>query len=171
MWKRRLLAMRSERGNAMLTALIISIMIIMITGGALDLGLYYIKYHKAKSVADTSTDMVQKMQPVYMATDAALDSVLSDIRTYAIESGLESTALNIQLDKTVYGRSTNAVYFSWSFIYNDSYDCLFLSLLGINELPLKVRIIENFIVSGIKLWQPGDSYVDWDPYRYYPRET
>lgn len=164
MWRRIRSGLRSERGSAILVAVFASLMILAVAGAAVDLGFYYMRYQRVKHVADTSTELVQKMMAVYLSKDTMEDFVENRVVEYAISNGLDPDGIfvNIQKKKESNG-ITDTISFAWNFQYKDPYECMFLPLIGINELPIDFKVVESLTVIGGHIWEPGDPYQEWRP--------
>lgn len=169
MWNRIRSGLRGERGSAILVAVFASFMILAVAGAAVDLGFYYMKYQRARYVADMSTELVQKMMAVYLASNDAEETIEKQVVQYAVSNGLDSEGIfaEIQRGKESNG-VTETVKFYWTFQYKDPYECMFLSLIGINEMPVDIRIVDNLTVVGAHIWEPGDPFKDWQPDRVLP---
>lgn len=169
MWSRIRSGLRSERGSAILVAVFASFMILAVAGAAVDLGFYYMKYQRARYVGNMSTELVQKMLAVYLASTTDEEFVEMQVTEFAIDNGLnpDGMFINIQRSRESNG-VTDTVKFYWTFQYKDPYECMFLSVIGINELPLEVRIVDNLTVIGGHVWEPGDPYQHWRPDRVPP---
>lgn len=169
MWSRIRSGLRSERGSAILVAVFASFMILAVAGAAVDLGFYYMKYQRARYVGNMSTELVQKMLAVYLASPDEEKDVEGQVVTYATSNGLDPEGMYIDLQR---GRESNGVTdtvkFYWTFEYVDPYECMFLSVIGINELPVEVRIVDNLTVVGAHIWDNGDPYQMWRPDRVPP---
>lgn len=169
MWRRIRLGLRGERGSAILVAVFASFMILAVAGAAVDLGFYYMKYQRARYVANMSTELVQKMMAVYLASTNEEAKVEMQVVEYAIANGLDPQGIYADIQR---GRESNGVTdtvkFYWTFQYKDPYECMFLSLIGINELPVDIRIVDNLTVVGAHIWDNGDPYKEWRPDRVPP---
>lgn len=166
MWRRLRSSFGSERGSAMVVVVFFSIMILLMAGAAVDLGLYYAKLQRASNVANSSKALVQKMMAVYIADMTYASEIEYDIMAYADSNGLDTRKLQLDITRGIQDTNdTKRVTFYFTFIYKDTYECLFLPLFGINELLVDINITENLNAINVHLWEPGDPYVTWRPDR------
>lgn len=166
MWSRIRSGFRSERGSAIVVAVLASIMVLMTAGAAVDLGLYYLKLQRVRNVASTSIDMAQKVRSMFLL-DASYGLVVErQIKQYAQGNGLNPNKLYVKVKSQymdIVGTEGKNVTFYFTFEYQDSYDCIFLPLIGINQLPVKVRKGESLTYSNVPVWDPGDPFEEWQP--------
>lgn len=171
MWSRIRSSFRGERGSAMVVAVFASMMILMVAGAAVDLGLYYTQYQRAKNVAVASKNMVKKMMAVYLADMTNADLIEEDVVDYAVANGLNEEGLYISIERSMEKfDGTKKVTFQYTFDYVDPYDCIFLPLIGINQLPVDVGFVDSLNIINAHVWEEGDPYVTWRPDRPIPTD-
>lgn len=166
MWSQIRSGFRSERGSAIVVAVLASIMVLITAGAAVDLGFYYLKLQRVRNVATTSIDMAQKVRSMFLLNASYGLVVERQIKQYAQGNGLNPNKLYVKVKSQhsdIAGVEGKNVTFYFTFEYQDSYDCIFLPLIGINELPVKVRKGESLTYSNVPVWDPGDPFEEWRP--------
>lgn len=166
MWSQIRSGFRSERGSAIVVAVLASIMVLITAGAAVDLGFYYLKLQRVRNVAATSIDMAQKVRSMFLLNASYGLVVERQIKQYVQGNGLNPNKLYVKVKSQhsdIAGVEGKNVTFYFTFEYQDSYDCIFLPLIGINELPVKVRKGESLTYSNVPVWDPGDPFEDWQP--------
>lgn len=171
MWSRIRSSFRGERGSAMVVAVFASMMILMVAGAAVDLGLYYVKYQRAKNVASSSKDLVKKTMAVYLAEMTKSELIEDDVVDHAVANGLDEDKLYISIERTMENfNGTKKLTFYYTYQYIDPYDCIFLPIIGINQLPVDVGFTDNLTIVNAHIWEEDDPYVTWRPDRVIPSD-
>lgn len=144
-----------------------TIMVLMLAGAAVDLGLYYTEVQRANSIAAVAEDMAYKVMAANVMDEGYGPRLMQQVTQFAENNGLDTNRLNLEISRKILPGSNDRyaknVEFTFIFDYTDSYDCIFLPWIGVNQLPVSAWKNEGIIFSDVYLWEPGDPYVTWQP--------
>lgn len=154
-------SVRGESGNGMLLGLLGGILIIMFAGGVLDMGFYYAKYQSARRVVSLPGEEVEQMLALYAYEMDPQGRFSETARRHAAANGWPGDAVTANLQRT---RTADDIRISTDVTFSGEYDCMFLTLFGIDSLPVRAEAkTENAWKPGEKLWSPGMPSTEWDP--------
>lgn len=144
-----------------------TIMVLMLAGAAVDLGLYYTEVQRVNSIAAVAEDMAYKVMAANVMDEGYGPRLMQQVTQFAENNGLDTNRLNLEISRKILPGSDDPyaknVDFTFIFDYTDSYDCIFLPWIGINQLPVSAWKSTGVIYGDVYVWEPGDPYVTWQP--------
>lgn len=155
--------LKEEEGSAMIIGAAGLIVIILFMALVVDMGLYYSEYRKLKSASDFADEEIQQMMPLYAYASDYQEIYRKNLTEALAYMGYTSANItNISISRTN-GIVNGGWVISVNRILNleDTYHCLLLPIIGIDELPIKTFKNDTTNMPIEKPYSEGQPFEVW----------
>lgn len=140
------------------------ILILMFMAIMVDMGLYFISYKKLSSAASYAEEEVKQMLPYYSYSPDYRADFETEFYNNLTECGY--TASNVTKDVITrtyaYDMGHPVISVELNIVLHDKYECIFLGMIGIQELNISVKKITRSNYGVDQFYYPGMPCEEWD---------
>ncbi|MBS4982900.1 MULTISPECIES: TadE/TadG family type IV pilus assembly protein [Hungatella] len=158
--------LKKEEGNAMIMGAFGIILLLMFMGIMVDMGLYFTSYRRLSAVTKYSSEEIQQMLPYYSFANDYESAFRTEFNKnlyeygYTLDNVDRSTITRINTSRL----GNPIISVEMDVALHDTYQCIFLPIIGISELPVNASRktaqsygIEKRYTAGmpVELWTGG----------------
>lgn len=156
--------MAEEDGSVSVLGAFGIVLLIMFMAVMVDMGMYSVELKKLKTAAEYMDDEIRQMRPYYSYADDYQETMEREFYANINEMGYTSANVeSVNINRRYRSSMGNPVItMELGISLKDTYQCIFLPVIGIQELPVRVEYnhVNNYNTD--KIYRDGMAFELWE---------